>query len=275
MRSSVIVRSTTAVASALLVLALGACGAADPSDGSAEPDSQEQEEQGASDDGGSTVAAGDDAGSGDSEDDGSEGASDGDGAGSEDAAEEDSSGEQAPGRTADGECVVGEGSSQIPTGPPEVDEWTMVADTATPISSQYGPYAQDGEVWTCYEHSADGALFAAVYYASAAGRVEGVYGEWLPEGETRDEIVANEDEYMERDDGSVSMTHIAYRFQTYTEEAAMVDLVMEAEVSGESANSGLRVALLWDGDRWVADFENFGEEAYTVESLDGYSLWRG
>lgn len=166
-----IVRSTTAVASALLVLALGACGSADPSAGSAEPDTKQQEEQGASDDGDGTGAAADDADAAGSEDDASEGAADDDGEAGEDAGVEDSSGEQAPGRTADGECVVGEGSSQVPTGPPEVDEWEMLAGTAAPISAQYGPYAQDGELWTCYEHSADGALFAAAYYFSASERV--------------------------------------------------------------------------------------------------------
>lgn len=260
MRSSVTGRASTALASAFLVLSLGACGAADSSaeeeSASGEEQSEQTSDDGASDGGGDVNAT---AASGTEGDD----------------ASAEPSATQASGTTADGECVVNKGSSEFLAGSPEVDEWTMVAGTATPVSAQYGPYVQDGELWTCYERSAAGALFAAAYYASAAGRVEGVYGEWFPEGELRDEVVANEDEYMENDDGSVTMTHIAYRFQTYSADSAMIDLVMETTVPEGTAISGLRVALLWDGDRWVVDLENFGDEAYTVESLDGYSSWRG
>lgn len=274
MRSSVIGRSTTAVASALLILALGACGSADPSSGTGESGSRAQEEQGASDDGGSTAAAPGDAEPEGSEDDATDVAADDRGADGEDAAAKGATGDQTPGRTAGGECVVPEGSSQIPTGPPEVDEWAMVAGTAAPVSAQYGPYAQDGDLWTCYEHSADGALFAAAYYFAASGQVEGVHEEWLPEGDLRDEAIASESEHVQELD-DVSMTLVGYRFQTYTADAATMDIVSETTVPEGTANVGIRVALMWDGDRWVADLENFGEEAYTVESLDGYSPWRG
>lgn len=268
MRSSVIGRSTTAVASALLVLALGACGSTDSSDGEGAGDSQSQED-GSSDDGGGT----DTAAEGDAEPGASEGTDD-DGAADEGGAAEDAAGDQTPGRTAEGECIVPEGSSEIPSGPPEVDEWTMVAGTAAPVSAQYGPYAQDGDLWTCYEHSADGALFAAAYYFTASGQVEGVSEEWLPEDDLRDEAMASEEESV-RESDDVSATLVGYRFQTYTEDAASIDLVSEMTVTEGTANVGIRVALMWDGDRWVADLENFGEEAYKVESLDGYSLWRG
>lgn len=250
MRSSVIDRSTIAVASAFLVLS--ACGPTSPPAGEDDADSQTQE-QGVPDNG---SGAGENGQSG------------------EDDAAENSSGEQPPGRTADGECIVGEGSSEIPSGPPEVDEWTMVAGTAAPVSERYGPYAQDGDLWTCYEHSANGALFASAYFLSASGRVEGVSAEWLPEGDFRDEAIASEEEGLQ-DSEELTVTLIGYRFQTYTEESAIIDLVVEGALPEGTANVSIRVALKWDRDRWVADPENFGEQGHAVESLDGYSPWRG
>ena len=259
MRSSVTGRTTGALASVLLILALGACGTSEPSTGE-EASSGEQQGQ-------NTESEPSESGDRDTE------AAEG-GAG-DDEAEEDASGTQDSRTTADGECKVEEGSSQIPTGVPEVDEWVMVAGTAAPVSAKYGPYVQDGELWTCYEHSADGALFASAYFFSASGRVEGVYEEWLPEGDLRDEAVASEHEEVQGGGGDVTMTLIGYRFQTYSSDSAIVDLVAETTVPEGTANVGIRVALKWDGDRWVGDMENFGEEAYTVESLDGYSHWRG
>lgn len=260
MRSSITGRVSTALTAAFLVLSLGACGAADSSAEeertSAEAQSEQTSEDGASDAGGD------------------ENASDSSGTDGDDTSEEPPA-TQASGTTAEGECVVDEGSSQTPSGPPEVDEWVMVAGTAAPVSAKYGPYVQDGELWTCYEHSADGALFASAYFFSASGRVEGVYEEWLPEGDLRDEAVASEHEEVQSGGGDVTMTLIGYRFQTYSSDSAIVDLVAETTVPEGTANVSLRVALKWDGDHWVADFENFGDEGHTVDSLDGYSLWRG
>lgn len=259
MRSSVTGRTTGALASVLLILALGACGTSEPSTGE-EASSGEQQGQ-------NTESEPSESGDRDTE------AAEG-GAG-DDEAEEDASGTQDSRTTADGECKVEEGSSQIPTGVPEVDEWTMAGGAAAPVSVKYGPYVQDGELWTCYEHSADGALFAAAYYASAAGEVDGVYEEWLPEGELRDEIIASEEEDAQERDDSITLTHVGYRFQTYSEDSAIIDLVWEVSAPEGTAYSSLRTAFLWQDDHWVADFENFGTEARSVDSLDGYSLWRG
>ncbi|PZP14106.1 MAG: hypothetical protein DI611_13270 [Brachybacterium faecium] len=262
MRSSVIARSTIAVASAFLVLS--ACGPTSPPAGEDDADSQTQE-QGVPDNG---------SGAGENRESSERSETSENGQSGEDDAAEDSSGEQSPGRTADGECIVGEGSSEIPSGPPEVDEWAMVAGTAAPVSERYGPYAQDGDLWTCYEHSANGALFASAYFLSASGRVEGVSGEWLPEGDFRDEAIASEEEGLQ-DSEELTVTLIGYRFQTYTEESAIIDLVVEGALPEGTANISMRVALKWDRDRWAADPENFGEQGHAVESLDGYSPWRG
>ena len=199
MRSSVIARSTIAVASAFLVLS--ACGPTSPPAGEDDADSQTQE-QGVPDNG---------SGAGENRESSERSETSENGQSGEDDAAEDSSGEQPPGRTADGECIVGEGSSEIPSGPPEVDEWAMVAGTAAPVSERYGPYAQDGDLWTCYEHSANGALFASAYFLSASGRVEGVSGEWLPEGDFRDEAIASEEEGLQ-DSEELTVTLIGYRF---------------------------------------------------------------
>lgn len=256
MRTSLLGRSATALASVLLVLTLGACGA----------DTTAEESTGASSEGGDAPT--------EAVSDGGADADDTAGDTDEEGTADESTGGQ-PGTTAAGECEIKEGSSSLPQGPPEVDEWSMVRGVSVPTSAEYGPYVRDGDLWTCYEHSADGALFAALYVFAASGRVEGFFAEWFPEGETRDHLVENEEDEIDPELGETEFTLIAYRFQTYSEDSAIIDLVAESTQPEGTANVSLRIALMWDGDRWVLDEENFGEAAHAVTSLDGYTPLRG
>jgi len=171
--------------------------------------------------------------------------------------------------------VVKEGGSEIPTTAPKVDEWVMLADTAVPTSETYGPFVQEGDLWTCYEHSAEGALFASAYYLRAGGTIEGVAEEWIPDGEIQDAAAKTEGESGGGIDEGDSLTIVAYRFQTYTENLAIIDAVVEYGTSDGAALVSLRTAFTWEGDRWLVDFDNFGQQAVAVDSLDGYTSWRG
>lgn len=173
-----------------------------------------------------------------------------------------------------GSCAVKQGSSQIPAQTPSVDEWTMVQGTAVPVSTTAGPYVQQGDLWTCYEHSAEGALFAITYAFAASGNVEGFLGEWIAEPDLRE--LAGDDANIdgEAEDMEGTVTILGYRYQAYSEELAIIDVAAEYVLPEGAGIVSMRMALRWEDDRWVMDFENFGADANVIESLDGYSLWR-
>lgn len=176
---------------------------------------------------------------------------------------------------AEGECPVREGSSAIVTETPQVDEWTMLDGIALPTSETYGPYVQDGDLWTCYEHSAEGALFATAYMFRASGNVEGFAETWVPEGKLRDEVLKSEQSPPSDPPDWDSMTLAGFRYQSYTDEVAVIDFAVEVAGEGESHFAYLRLAHRWVGDRWMVDYENAGSSTVAMESLDGFVNWRG
>lgn len=241
-------RRTTAFAAALLIIGLAACGGADDSDESqqGEPSAAKATEEGSSDNGGDES----------------------------DEAGEDSAAEQSS-AVSDGECPIREGSSGVVTETPQVDEWTMLGDIAVPTSETYGPYERDGDLWTCYEHSAEGALFATAYMFRASGNVEGFAEAWITEGELQDEVIEAEKAPETDSTDWDSMTLAGFRYQSYTDEMAVIDLAVDVAADGSSQLVYMRIAHRWEGDRWLVDYESSGGEAVAIDSLDGFVSWRG
>lgn len=173
--------------------------------------------------------------------------------------------------SAPGKCTVKEGDEALPSEAPAVDSWEDVSGVGIPTSDTYGPYVQDGELWTCYEHSPTGALFAATYVFAAMGQVSGFADAWVPEGDFRELVAEQEQASPAATDGT--LTPAAYRFVSYTDDKAIVDVVTEFSNSDGSANLSMRFALQWSGDRWMVDAEDSSKEFTPLDSLDGYTQW--
>lgn len=176
-----------------------------------------------------------------------------------------------PAPAAQGECDVSEGAATLPKEAPAVDSWEIVGHTPVPRSSTYGPFEQDGDLWTCYEHSATGALFATSYVLAAMGQVEGFADSWIPEGEFHD--LVTEQEATDAPAASGTLTPVAYKYVAYSGDSAVIDLVTEYANSEGSAYLSMRLAVAWNGDRWTVDVENSADEPTPIESLDGYVRW--
>lgn len=58
-------------------------------------------------------------------------------------------------------CGLAAGSPEVPVAPPTAT-WAMVGGTAAPQSASFGPGVVTGGIGNCYQHSATGALFAAM-----------------------------------------------------------------------------------------------------------------
>lgn len=176
-----------------------------------------------------------------------------------------------PADAAPGECDAPEGAAALPKEAPTVDSWAIVGQTTAPRSSAHGPYEQEGELWTCYERSATGALFATSYVFAAMGQVEGFADAWIPAGEFHDLVV--EQEATDSPAMSGTLTPAAYRYVAYSNDSAVIDLVSEFANTEGSAYLSMRFAVKWDGDRWTVDAENSAAEPTPVENLDGFVRW--
>lgn len=176
-----------------------------------------------------------------------------------------------PVEAAPGECAAPEGTAELPKEAPSVDSWEAVGQTTAPQSSTYGPLEQEGELWTCYERSATGALFAVAYVFAAMGQVEGFADAWVPAGEFHD-LVA-EQEAADAPAMSGTLTPAAFRYVAYSGDSAVIDLVTEYANAEGNAYLSMRFAVSWDGDSWVVDAERSSKEPTPIENLDGYVRW--
>ena len=178
--------------------------------------------------------------------------------------------------TAAEECSSKDGGEALPNEAPAVDAWVDVEGTAVPTSDTYGPHVRSGAddaVWTCYEHSPSGALFATFYVFAALGNVEGVTEEWIADSEVKDRLLATE---STSDGGaeSGSMTPVAYRFVSYSPEKSVIDAVMEYGGEGGTGYVSMRFPLTWEDDAWKIDGEQYIDSRPTpLTTLDGYTKW--
>lgn len=171
-----------------------------------------------------------------------------------------------------GECDAKEGDDSLPSEAPAVDAWAPLGSTAVPTSETYGPYVQDGDLWTCYEHSPVGALLATNYVWAAMGNVQGFAETWIEPGEFQDAVLEQE-QSTESPEMSGTTTLAGYRYVSYTPDAAVIDVAVEYSNADGTAHLAMRLAVKWEEDRWMVDPESLGSDYTPLESLDGYVRW--
>ncbi|MDN5654942.1 MAG: hypothetical protein L0G46_07645 [Kocuria sp.] len=178
---------------------------------------------------------------------------------------------ESQGEAVAGECNVKEGDGALPNEAPPVDGWETVGLTTAPSSSTYGPFDREGDLWSCYEHSSTGALFAATYVFAAMGQVDGFADSWVPQGEFHE--LVTEQEASDDSATNGTLTPAAYRYVSYTTDEAVIDVVSEYANSEGSAYLSMRIALTWSDDQWMVNVENSSDDFTPLESLDGYMKW--
>lgn len=174
------------------------------------------------------------------------------------------------------DCDPKEGDEALPDEAPIVDAWVDVEGTAVPTSATYGPHARagsEGTLWTCYEHSPAGALFATFYVFAALGNVDGVTEEWIADSEVKEQLLAAQGSSDGGTDAG-SMTPVAYRFISYSPEKAVLDAVMEYGGEAGTGYVSMRFPLIWEAGAWKVDGEQYIDSRPTpLDSLDGYVRW--
>lgn len=176
-------------------------------------------------------------------------------------------------------CDVAPGAQTVPTTTPAGIEWRVSAGkTLLPYSSDSGPARVEGPLARCYAQDPVGSLLAA---SQIYGRVMGpnaaesvrVAEEQVVPGPQRDRFIASLSNPSTPPD---QIQWRAFKFLSYTSDAARIDMVVESTATG--AVAGIPMSLVWrDGD-WQWDFESFApSDVHQVDPADltTYVPWSG
>lgn len=168
-----------------------------------------------------------------------------------------------------------EETSSLTTAPE--NEWELVGTVAAPADANgAGPGTIDDAFRSCYAHTAEGALFAAVNYVALASDSRNVprLPELVEPGPGRDAALAA------GGNGGSSSTRVqvaGFKINSYSANEAVVDIAWNVTSSG-SALVSMPVVLHWvDGD-WKIVLDDNGQPPFAaspLENLGGYIPWAG
>lgn len=157
------------------------------------------------------------------------------------------------------------------------NEWELVGTVAAPTdASGAGPGTIDDGFRSCYAHTAEGSLFAAVNYVALASDSRNVprLPELVEPGPGRDAALAA------GGGGGSSSTRVqvaGFKINSYSADEAVVDIAWSVTSSG-SALVSMPIVLHWvDGD-WKIVLDDNGQPPFAaspLENLGGYIPWAG
>ena len=156
-------------------------------------------------------------------------------------------------------------------------EWELVGTVAAPKDPEgTGPgVTEENGFRSCYAHTAEGALFAAVSYVAvnSDSRNTARLYELLAAGPVRDELQST----TQPGDASATRLQVAgFKINSYTSDEAVVDVAWQVTSEGGSLVSMPTVVKWEDGD-WKVYISEDGPTfaASPLENLGGYFPWAG
>jgi len=156
-------------------------------------------------------------------------------------------------------------SSRPVTSAPDVT-WQQVGALAAPVSTQYGPRkvsGPDGAIRQCYQHSAAGAVLAAVNITiggsdTAAGNQ--VVDKQFTPGKGKQEA-------LDQEAAEGTATIAGFQVQACTATKCLVSVA----VSGNGNYGAATVPLVWSSGDWMVDGTVAGTSAgQPIDNLSGY-----
>lgn len=184
-----------------------------------------------------------------------------------------------PGPSAEDESVCGldgfETESTLTDAPD--NEWELVGTVAAPTDPEVGPGVVDDGFRTCFAHTAEGALFAAVNYVALSSdpRLQPRLWTLLEEGPVRDQ--AEEASGSGASAPSSSRLQVAgFRVLEYTGQTAVIDVAWQV-TSPESGLLSMPIEFTWQAGDWRLATTDTGlpYSPAALQSLGGYTPWSG
>ena len=155
-------------------------------------------------------------------------------------------------------------------------KWELVGTVATPTDPKgAGPGLDDKGLRTCYAHTAEGALFAAVGYlavGSDARNVPRLY-ELLADGPVRDQLQATP---SPGDPSSDRLQVAGFKVNAYSASEATIDVAWQVTSAGSQLVS-FPTVLRWEHGDWKVVIDKNGPPfaPSPLASLGGYTPWAG
>lgn len=160
---------------------------------------------------------------------------------------------------------------------PPAAEWKFEGTTAYPTSQEFGPARSIDGVRSCFQHSPQGAVFAAAN-AVAQGSNQETVGAWLEhflaEGPHRDAVLS-QGPGGKVDDQGIRIEIAGFRLLAYDGETARVDVAVRSKMEGRTVNLSMVYTLTWQDGDWklqVAD-PNAPFDVAHVPDIVGYTTW--
>lgn len=166
-------------------------------------------------------------------------------------------------------CTTSDASQTVPTDAPDTTWKTHPYQMLMPTSEKYGPSNQDGNLWSCFERSPTGAVFAGPNLLTAISMGE---ADAAVPGPGRDEMLQLVEESGDAD--FQRPVYEGFRILAADENSATIDYW----IKGQGADISQGVDLVWDeeaGD-WKLNLETPGEHprVSVLEDTSPYIRWR-
>lgn len=184
-----------------------------------------------------------------------------------------------PGPSAEDESVCGlegfETESTLTEAPD--NEWELVGTVAAPTDPEVGPGVVDDGLRTCFAHTAEGALYAAVNYFGAASdaRTIPLLLDLVAEGPGKDAAAAAGTPSF--DPSSTRLQVAGFKINSYSGSEAVVDVAVTVTTAGSQLVS-MPIVMVWQDGDWkleLADDGGFPFAPAPLQSLGGYIPWAG
>ncbi|WP_102510746.1 hypothetical protein [Sanguibacter massiliensis] len=171
--------------------------------------------------------------------------------------------------------LAGEVLSGTLTTAPAAD-WKFHGAIAYPTSTTHGPGKKDPAGFHyCFQHSPEGALFAATYAATVAGDPT-VVPAWVQyfaaPGRHRDELI--QEAGAPEQTADIRFRVVGFRQLSYDGEAASIDVAMVASIQGQNVTMSAVYPLVWaDGDWKLNTDTSTPGSVVSIPDLTGYTVW--
>ncbi|RLK46463.1 hypothetical protein [Microbacterium telephonicum] len=160
--------------------------------------------------------------------------------------------------------------------PPET-EWELVGTVAAPTDPDgAGPGKLESNGFrSCYAHTPEGALFAAIGYVAVASDTRNTNRlyELLADGEVKDQLEATP---APAEAGADRLQVAGFKINSYNAEEAVIDIAWSVTSQGGALVS-LPTVLKWQDGDWKVEIGTQGPAfaPSPLENLGGYIPWAG
>lgn len=174
--------------------------------------------------------------------------------------------------------LKGYDTSNTLTAAPNVD-WKLVGTVAAPTDPDgAGPGKQedDGQFRTCFAHTSEGALFAAINFYAVSSNTQNAprLYELLADGKVKDAVKEAGQAPVSDDSSRIQIA--GFKVNDYSANTATIDLAIKA-TSEQDALLSQPLVLKWEDGDWkvVVTESGFQYQSSPLSSLGGYIPFSG